>query len=245
MPAKQSGLLNSNKTDRHPCNALKLHYRGGFAFLDEKIKPGAMRIAIVDNLRLMHEALKSMLEELEPEAEIIGFCNPAAFTENLSHKSFDCVFLDLHLNEINSTDLCILIKTRQPDARVYFLSGDTSLAAFREAVASGADGLIARNANKEEVRHAISAKQKNLFYTGNSMPLSDERKELIASMSLINSREKYILRMLATGFTYQEIATNLRLSHRAIDIYRRRMLSKLGLNNTNELIHFALKNHLI
>ncbi|MDV7403070.1 response regulator, partial [Arthrospira platensis SPKY1] len=80
----------------------------------------------------------------------------------------DYVFLDFHLNEINSTELCIHIKSTYPGCKVYFLSGETTPGAYREAIDARADGLIAKNADREDFMLAISGKYLNQFFTDKS-----------------------------------------------------------------------------
>ena len=72
-------------------------------------------------------------------------------------------------------------------------------------------------------------------------PLDKTSKSSIESLS---KREFEVYSFIASGMTSKEIADKLELSQKTISTYRTRILEKLSLSNTNQLIHFALQNSL-
>ncbi len=203
-----------------------------------------MKIAIVDNLTLVLQALKSMISAIEPQAEVFCFTNPDKFVKSLSEMKFELIFIELHLHQTSSTELCAAIKNQSPQVKVYFLSRDTSTLALREAVAAKADGILGKNAEKQELAQLLGAMERRGFFAGKNFSMAETDFALIATLSLLNKCEQKILSLLAQHFTSNEIAVILNLTVKSVDAFHGRILRKLKLSNTNELILFALKNDL-
>jgi two-component system, NarL family, nitrate/nitrite response regulator NarL len=204
-----------------------------------------MKIAIVDNLTLVLQALKSMISAIEPQAEVFCFTNPDKFVKSLSEMKFELVFIELHLHQTSSTELCAAIKKQWPQVKVYFLSGDTSALALREVLSAKADGIIGKNAEKEELYQVLKQTGKTEFFAGKNFSMAETDFAFLATLSLLNKCEQKILSLLAQHFTSNEIAVILNLTVKSVDAFHGHILRKLKLSNTNELILFALKNDLV
>ena len=75
--------------------------------------------------------------------------------------------------------------------------------------------------------------------------LSDYRKHVTDPIDLLTSREREVLQMIAEGQTNKEIATRLNLSVYTVEAHRGRIMEKLNLHSTGELVRFAIRNGLI
>jgi DNA-binding NarL/FixJ family response regulator len=75
--------------------------------------------------------------------------------------------------------------------------------------------------------------------------LSDYRKHVTDPVDLLTSREREVLQMIAEGKTNKEIATLLNLSVYTVDAHRGRVMEKLNLHTTGELVRFAMRKGLI
>lgn len=69
-------------------------------------------------------------------------------------------------------------------------------------------------------------------------------KTVKSSIESLSKREFEVYSLIASGVTYSEIAKKLSLSPKTVSTYRTRILEKLSLSNTNQLIHFALQDSL-
>jgi len=75
--------------------------------------------------------------------------------------------------------------------------------------------------------------------------LTDYRKHVSDPIDLLTTREREVLQMIAEGKTNKEIATSLNLSVYTIEAHRGRVMEKLNLHSTGELVRFALRNGMI
>ena len=75
--------------------------------------------------------------------------------------------------------------------------------------------------------------------------LTDYRRHVTDPLDLLTSREREVLQMIAEGKTNKEIATTLNLSVYTVEAHRGRVMEKLNLHSTGELVRFALRSGLI
>jgi two-component system response regulator NreC len=75
--------------------------------------------------------------------------------------------------------------------------------------------------------------------------LSDYRKHVTDPLDLLTSREREVLQMIAEGKTNKEIAGTLNLSVYTVDAHRGKIMEKLNLHSSGELVRFAVRNGLI
>jgi DNA-binding NarL/FixJ family response regulator len=75
--------------------------------------------------------------------------------------------------------------------------------------------------------------------------LSDYRRHVTDPLDLLTSREREVLQMIAEGKTNKEIASTLKLSVYTVDAHRGKIMEKLNLHSTGELVRFAVRNGLI
>jgi DNA-binding NarL/FixJ family response regulator len=75
--------------------------------------------------------------------------------------------------------------------------------------------------------------------------LSDYRRHVTDPIDLLTSREREVLQLIAEGKTNKEIATSLTLSVYTVEAHRGRLMEKLNLHSTGELVRFAVRSGLI
>ena len=75
--------------------------------------------------------------------------------------------------------------------------------------------------------------------------LSDYRRQVSDPLDLLTTREREVLQRIAEGRTNKEIATALKLSVYTVDAHRSRVMEKLNLHSTGELVRFAVRNGLV
>jgi DNA-binding NarL/FixJ family response regulator len=75
--------------------------------------------------------------------------------------------------------------------------------------------------------------------------LSDYRRHVTNPVDLLTSREREVLQMIAEGKTNKEIDNSLNLSVYTVEAHRGRVMEKLNLHNTGDMVRFALRNGLI
>jgi DNA-binding NarL/FixJ family response regulator len=204
-----------------------------------------MTIAIVDDHKLMLQALKAQIEELQNIKSVRAFTGAEDFLKHIKTETCDYVFLDIQLGESNGFDILKELKSNGFGGKIIMLSGNISSFTLNKAIQEGANGFVGKDADMDELAEAIEVVEEGEFYVGRT--LGKIARELLTQRkkSTLSDRETEIVQMIAQGLSYKEIGEKLFISARTVEAHRNNILEKLNLKTVTELIHFALKNHLI
>ena len=115
----------------------------------------------------------------------------------------------------------------------------------REILRAGARGYILKDAIDSELLNAVRSVARGDGYISPAVSgalLSDYRKDVANPADLLSNREREVLQLIAEGKTNKEIANRLNLSVYTVDSHRGKIMEKLNLHSTGELVRFAIKN---
>jgi two-component system, NarL family, response regulator NreC len=118
----------------------------------------------------------------------------------------------------------------------------------REILKAGARGYLLKDAIDSDLLAAVRAVARGEGYLSPGVSeavLSDYRKHVTDPLDLLTSREREVLQLIAEGKTNKEIAGLLQLSVYTVDAHRSRIMEKLNLHSTGELVRFAVRKGLI
>ena len=135
-----------------------------------------------------------------------------------------------------------IAELREIGARVVILSMQDEPAYARKAFELGAQGYVVKDAADAELADAIDAVLADRIYVHPSLAA---RLVLREPDDDLTERERQILRLIALGYTNQEIAGQLFLSVRTIEAHRRHILDKLRLTTRAELVRYALERRIV
>jgi two-component system response regulator NreC len=199
-----------------------------------------IRILLVDDHQLVRSGVRRVLEETG-RMEVVG--EAAAVDEALEQARLlhpDVVVLDLALRE--SSGLDAIADLREGGARVVILSMQDEPAYARKAFELGAQGYVVKDAADEELAGAIDAVLDDRIYVH---PALAARLVMREPEDDLTERERGVLRLIALGYTNQEIAGQLYLSVRTIEAHRRHILDKLRLTTRAQLVRYALEHGIV
>jgi DNA-binding NarL/FixJ family response regulator len=136
--------------------------------------------------------------------------------------------------------------------RVLVLSASGEQADVLEAVKAGATGYLVKSASREELLSAVEATARGeaVFTPGLAGLVLGEYRRLSAAPASadgtprLTERETEVLRMVAKGLSYKDIAARLVLSHRTVQNHVQNTLNKLQLHNRVELVRYAIEQGL-
>jgi DNA-binding NarL/FixJ family response regulator len=217
-------------------------------------EPGsaAVRVMVVDDHPMWREAVARDLAEA-------GFDVVAAVGDGgqalrvLAAVRPDVVVLDLQLPDMPGVTVTRGILAALPAARVLILSASAEQQDVLDAVKAGAAGYIVKSASRAELLDAVrrTADGDAVFTPGLAGLVLGEFRRLAAAPESagidrprLTDREAEILRMVATGLSYRQIAERLVLSHRTVQNHVQNTLSKLHLHNRVELTRYAIEHGL-
>jgi DNA-binding NarL/FixJ family response regulator len=165
----------------------------------------------------------------------------------------DVVVLDLQLPDISGVEVTRRLSAAHPAVRVLVLSASGEQQDVLDAVKAGAVGYLLKSAARPEFLDAVrrTAGGEAVFTPGLAALVLGEFRRLAATPAAagagapqLTGRETEILRMVATGRSYKQIADRLVLSHRTVQNHVQNTLSKLHLHNRVELVRYAIEHGL-
>jgi DNA-binding NarL/FixJ family response regulator len=167
----------------------------------------------------------------------------------------DVVVLDLQLPDMSGVEVTRGLRAAHPGVRVLVLSASGEQQDVLDAVKAGAVGYLLKSAARPEFLDAVrrTADGDAVFTPGLAALVLGEFRRLAlgggpdgggAGAPRLTERETEILRMVATGMSYKQIATRLVLSHRTVQNHVQNTLGKLQLHNRIELVRYAIEHGL-
>jgi two-component system, NarL family, invasion response regulator UvrY len=162
---------------------------------------------------------------------------------------WDVVVLDISLPEGNGLDLTADIRRERPDTPVLILTMHSAQQYAIRAIKAGAAGFLTKESAPDKLIDAVRKIASGGRY------VSTELAETLASVlageasgephERLSDREFEILKMLASGKTVSQVASQLALSVKTISTHRTRLLKKMNMKTNAELTHYAVRNGLI
>ncbi len=208
-----------------------------------------IKILIADDHVLIREGFKKLINR-EVDMEVTAEArNASEVIEKIRNQHFDVIVLDIHMPGKSGLELLKDLRERDPDTKVLILSMHPEDRFAVRSLKAGAYGYITKESAPDELVEAVRK-----IYAGNRY-VSPKLAEMLASdltepqeearHQKLSDREFQILQLIGEGNSVLEIAEELSLSQSTVNTYRHRILEKMKMNSTAELIHYVVKNNLI
>lgn len=211
--------------------------------------PAPLRVALVDDHAMVRQALASVLAD-EPELLVTAQAATAAEAIDLLRSDPpDVLVLDYNLPDGGAPRVLEVLAALSAPTRVLILTMHESAAYAVRALEAGALGFLVKSSAVEELVAAVRAVHAGEIYVTPSLSgevidrLRRPRRER-RGLDALSPRELELLRLLAAGKGLKEAARELRVGVSTASTYRARLLEKLGLESTSDLIRFALESGL-
>ncbi len=208
-----------------------------------------IRLLIVDDHQLVRSGLRRLLEaEDDIQVEDEGGTAYDAVRLARLHKP-DVILLDVVMPGGSGLDAIPDILEAAPKTNVLALSMQDDPSYVRQAFAVGAKGYVLKEAADDELLAAIREVAKGGNYVdhqlGSRLAAHDARAEAQQEADPLSDREREVLKLLALGYTNQEISKQLFISVRTAETHRARIMQKLGLTTRAELVRVAIDRGLL
>jgi two-component system, NarL family, response regulator NreC len=208
------------------------------------------RIVIVDDHEVIRAGLHALLDN-ESEIEVVGEAeNSEVAIQMVEHLAPDIVLMDISMPGMNGIETTRKIKKKSPATQVLILTVHEDGELLYEGLKNGASGYILKRAVKSELINAIHAVGRGDLYVHSPMTRALLEKALNPLQSsstnppALTQREEQILRLIAKGYTNNQVGDELFISIRTVEFHRRNIMDKLGVDNRVELVKYAVEHGL-
>ena len=206
-----------------------------------------IRILLADDHTIVRQGLKLILGS-KGDFEVAGeAANGREVVELAGKLKPDVVLLDVATPELNGIEATRLMVQANPRLRILELSMHKEATYVREILKAGARGYLLKDVIDTELLNAVRSVARGDGYVSPAVSgalLSDYRQNVTDPADLLTNREREVLQLIAQGKTNKEVATRLNLSVYTIDSHRGKIMEKLNLHSTGELVRFAIKHGL-
>jgi len=206
------------------------------------------RILLADDHTVVRNGFRALLDQ-QDDLEVVGEAsNGREAVDRASQLQPDVVVMDVTMPELNGIEATRRLSASAPRTRVLALSMHKDAVYVREILRAGARGYLLKDSGEADLLAAVRAIARGEGYLSPGISdavLNDYRRHVTDPIDLLSSREREVLQLIAEGRTNKEIATHLNLSVYTIEAHRGRVMEKLNLHSTGELVRFAVKKGLI
>lgn len=208
--------------------------------------PPRIQVFIVDDHGLIIEGLKAALQQTD-DISIVGFAQNAQNCLSFVQKQVpDVLLLDLHLPDMQGTELCSEILSLHPDLKIVVLSSSAHPFQVTQLMNMGAKGYLLKTTDPSEITVAIrQVHSGHMFICKEIGSLLFSKPSPKENRPNLTKRESEVLKLLADGLTAPEVAEKLHLSQLTVESHRRNIMAKLNAKNTAMLVRMAIDNNLI
>jgi DNA-binding NarL/FixJ family response regulator len=208
------------------------------------------RVVIVDDHRLFRAGVRAELDGLVETVGEAGGVSEAVAT--IAEEKPDVVLLDVHMPEGGGVEVIRRVAPRQRDVRFLALSVSDAAEDVIAVIRAGARGYVTKTISGPELADAVRrvAEGDAVFsprlagfvldaFTG-SAPVPED-----VELDQLTAREREVLRHIARGYMYKEIAQRLGISAKTVEAHVSAVLRKLQLSSRHELSRWAVQRRLV
>lgn len=212
-----------------------------------------IRVLIVDDHEMYVEGLSLILHK-EKNIEVVRAVQTGKeLLAVLPQILADIVLLDIYLPDAEPEELIRKINITRPDLKIICLTMMRGTRLVHRLIKHDIHGYILKNASIEELLSCIKAVYAGKHFFTKELDIRESPEDMKPSIfvndhqltELLTKREVQILELICKEYSNTEIADKLFLSVNTIETHRKKIIAKLGVNNTVGLVKFALKNKLI
>lgn len=209
--------------------------------------PRKLRIVLADDHAVVRKGFRLILNQ-EPDLEVIAEAGngPDAVRLALELKP-DLMIMDIAMPAMTGVEATRRIRESCPECQILILSMHKDSVYVRESLRAGAKGYLLKESIDEDLLRAVRAVATGGGFLSPeiSRMVLDDYQQTSDPFDLLTAREREVLQLLADGKVAKEVATALDVSVFTVDAHRGRIMKKLGLRSSTELVKFAMRKGLI
>lgn len=208
-----------------------------------------IRVVIADDHPVVREGLKYLISQSR-DIHLVGEAEDGEVTLETCRKSgADVVLLDVSMPGPGVVEIIRNLRSQTPRPRILVLSVHPERHYARRALQAGADGYLTKNQSPavlaSAIRHVYAGRKYITPSLAEDMAVDLALGREVAAHEALSDREHEVLVRLGAGAAAKEIAQQLGLSPKTVRTYRSRILEKMNLKSTAQLIFYAVQHGLV
>jgi two-component system, NarL family, response regulator NreC len=204
-------------------------------------------VLLADDHIVVRQGLKRLIEE-QPDILVVGEAGDGAETiQQVQHLKPDVVVMDISMPGMNGLVATKRLKELRPDIVVVTLTRHADDAYLQELLRAGASGYVLKQSAPNELIQAIRATAAGGHYLDSTLTarvtagfLGREGRRLTQPGAAPSERESEVLRLIASGYSNKEIASQLQLSVKTVEAHKANAMRKLGLSGRIDIVNYAI-----
>jgi DNA-binding NarL/FixJ family response regulator len=207
------------------------------------------KMLLADDHSLIRQGLKSLIETFHLADEILEAENGTQVIDLSLQHHIDLFILDFRMPVMGGYDTAKLLLTQNPKTKIVIITAYSESDMIVGLLALGVRGFVSKNTTLEELQFALTKVLAGEIYVNKIHEAQIIREQNFSNQSsapiTFTKRENQLIALMSKGKTSKEISLSLEVTQKTIEIYRSRLLNKVGVKNSIELIDYFHINGLL
>jgi len=211
-----------------------------------------IQVIIVDDHTLFRMGIKAAFKTEVPDIHITGEADSGEKLFTLGAlSSADLVLLDINLPGMSGIEIARKLRRQYPALKILAVSAENTTDIVTAMLDAGIDGFISKqHGDTDELARAIRTVVSGLEYFGRDISsiifdVYVSKRKTSTVTDEFSDREREIILLCRDGLQCKEIADRLNISINTVNTHKKKIFQKLGINNTVEMVQYALKKGII
>ena len=214
-----------------------------------------VRVFLVDDHALFRAGVRAELDSISDEIEVVGEAGSVGeAVAGIGHHKPDVVLLDVHMPDGGGAAVLAQVRTALPDVVFLALSVSDAAEDVIAVIRAGARGYVTKTISSQElVRAVVRVSDGDAVFSPRLAGFvldafgaaAGEVAEIDEELDRLSAREREVMRLIARGYQYKEVAKELFISVKTVETHVSSVLRKLQLSSRHELTAWALGRRLL
>lgn len=204
-----------------------------------------IRVLLAEDHETVRDGLKLLLQS-QSDIEVVGeVADGRAAVDRAQRLKPHVVVMDLSMPAMNGLTATRTLKETAPEVAVVALTRHDDEAYVKELLGAGACGYVLKQSSFNELLRAIRAAAAGKRYLDTTLATRGEEaasRRKLPTRPVATEREAHVLRLMAVGHSNKEIANQLDISVKTVEVHKANAMRKLGLRGRIDVVRYAVLN---
>ena len=210
-----------------------------------------IRVLLIEDHTMVRQGLRRLLE-MSDDIEIVGEVGDGrAALAAVQRERPAVAIIDISLPGLNGIEVTRQLTKLAPSTKVLILSMHADEPYIRQSLQAGARGYLLKDADEQDLIKAVAALSGDGSYFSPAVSklvldgYLKDRREPDDALSGLSGREREVLQLVAEGKSNKEVAQVLDVAVSTVESHRKRIMEKLDLHNTADMVRFAVRKGIV